>query len=361
MPRAYNKGEWSELYAFIKLLKEGKIYAADANACRIEDVYLPILRIIRGDQDYYTGQKIRIYKDGQEIRSVGSSELAAYVDAIFPRIFFGDRGKGAFEIPEAEKAMDALLLSDVKASSAEKVDIEMQVHDTNTGYDPKVGFSIKSDVGSPPTLLNPGKNTRFTYRVFGLKKSDINEINSITENVDREYMKARMSLLFSKASSIEYDGMHDRTYEDNLVMIDSGLPRLYGELILEHYRSIGSGVYDVTELADRLATNNPMGYRRAEMYRYKLKKFLAAAALGMTPGKEWDGQEAATGGYVIIKKDGDVLCYHLYNRNFFEEYLLNNTRIDRPSASRYDFGYVYSFHGNDYIDLNVQVRFKPIR
>lgn len=30
MPRnQHNKGEWSELYAFIKLLKDGRIYAAD--------------------------------------------------------------------------------------------------------------------------------------------------------------------------------------------------------------------------------------------------------------------------------------------------------------------------------------------
>lgn len=32
----------------------------------------------------------------------------------------------------------------------------------------------------------------------------------------------------------------------------------------------------------------------------------------MTAGKEWNGYEAATGGYIIIKKDGDVLCYHLH-------------------------------------------------
>ena len=32
---AKNKGEWSELYAFIKLLKEGRIYAADENVNRL--------------------------------------------------------------------------------------------------------------------------------------------------------------------------------------------------------------------------------------------------------------------------------------------------------------------------------------
>ncbi|SMG15027.1 HpaII restriction endonuclease [Arenibacter troitsensis] len=33
-------------------------------------------------------------------------------------------------------------------------------------------------------------------------------------------------------------------------------------------------------------------------------------------------------GYVIVKEDGQVLCYSIYNRNEFEDYLLNNTQID---------------------------------
>ena len=34
-----NKGEWSELYAFIKLLKEGKVYAADEKVERLDNIY----------------------------------------------------------------------------------------------------------------------------------------------------------------------------------------------------------------------------------------------------------------------------------------------------------------------------------
>ena len=81
----------------------------------------------------------------------------------------------------------------------------------------------------------------------------------------------------------------------------------------------------------------------------------------MTPGKEWEGNESATGGYVIVKRDGEVLCYHIYNRNFFEAYLLKNTTIDRPSASRYDYAYVFKRDGKFFIDLNIQIRFKSIQ
>ena len=131
-------------------------------------------------------------------------------------------------------------------------------------------------------------------------------------------------------------------------------------MILEHYLHIKEGIYNCTELIDLVAQKNPLNYRRIDFYSIKFKKLITASALGMTPGKKWDGKEAATGGYIIIKRDGDVLCFHLYNRNFFEEYLLNNTRLDRPSASRYDYGYIYKIGENMYIDLNVQVRFKTI-
>ena len=43
----------------------------------------------------------------------------------------------------------------------------------------------------------------------------------------------------------------------------------------------------------------------------------------MMPSKAWDGHDEANGGYVIVKEDGDVLAYHLYNRGAFETYLLN--------------------------------------
>ena len=42
-----NKGEWSEVYVLLRLLADGKIYAADSELNKIEDVYFPIIKIIR--------------------------------------------------------------------------------------------------------------------------------------------------------------------------------------------------------------------------------------------------------------------------------------------------------------------------
>lgn len=42
-----NKGEWSEIYTLFKLLGEGKVYAGDADMNKIDNLYYPILNIIR--------------------------------------------------------------------------------------------------------------------------------------------------------------------------------------------------------------------------------------------------------------------------------------------------------------------------
>lgn len=343
------------------------MYAADEYVNRLEDIYFPILKIIRPDEenrdvDYATGKTIRIYRNGQLLGEVSNDTVAENADILFGRIFEGtDEEKGAFEIPEIDAFLDDMKISQIKAPAGDKVDIRMQIHDIKTGHDPIAGFSIKSDVGMPPTLLNAGKNTRFRYEILGINDKDMEEINAIDKSVDKEYMKARMAELFKRAKSVRYSGMLSDTYEDNLMMIDSMLPEIYGDFILYHYMTMEYPHIDCETLCRVLEENNPLGYRKGNIYTYKIKKLLCASALGMTPGKEWDGNEAATGGYIIVKRDGDVVCYHLYNRNFFEDYLLKNTTIDRPSASRYDYAYVFKENGHYYIDLNIQIRFKSIK
>lgn len=65
------------------------------------------------------------------------------------------------------------------------------------------------------------------------------------------------------------------------------------------------------------------------------------------------------GGYIIVKTNGDIVAYHLYNRDAFETYLLNNTSFERASTSRYGYAELYRDEdGKACVDLNLQIRFK---
>ena len=66
----------------------------------------------------------------------------------------------------------------------------------------------------------------------------------------------------------------------------------------------------------------------------------------------------ATGGYLVVKENGEILCYHIYNRNQFEEYLFVNTKLETASSTRHEFGKVYQQNGEFYFKLNLQIRFK---
>ena len=46
-----NKGEWSEIYALFRLLGEGKVHAGDENFNKIEEIFYPIISILRRDNN----------------------------------------------------------------------------------------------------------------------------------------------------------------------------------------------------------------------------------------------------------------------------------------------------------------------
>lgn len=79
----------------------------------------------------------------------------------------------------------------------------------------------------------------------------------------------------------------------------------------------------------------------------------------MMPATVWSGKYEANGGFLVVKEGGDVLCYHFYNRNMFEDYLYNNTRLETASSSRNNFGKIYKQEDNSLLfKLNLQIRFK---
>ena len=125
--------------------------------------------------------------------------------------------------------------------------------------------------------------------------------------------------------------------------------------------SMPNATSSIKDSVEMVAKQNPFGFTGKDVvafYEHKMKVLLLDSALGMTPAKEWKGRYDANGGYLVVKKDGDIVCYHFYNRNDVEDYLYHNTRFERASRSRYHFGSLYrGDNGEVYIKLNLQIRF----
>lgn len=356
-----NRGEWSEIYVLLRILADEKIYAADEELNMIEDIYFPVLKVIREEikgeiKEYKTGEIIELYVNGKRVKGIPKLEFNDEANILLKAI--NDKNsKGSFPILETQEFMDKIQCYKLSAPPSDKSDITLEIIDINTGYSPTVGFSIKSELGNPPTLLNAGKTTNFIFKVLNQTEDLIVETNDlyvIKGKKKSKDIRGRISNIIKHNGIIEYYGMNNRTFNDNLILIDSSMDKIIAETLLYFYKD---GIIYCEDMVKRLEAENPMGYGNVNAYRYKFKKFLTAVALGMKPATVWDGTDEASGGYIIVTKEGSVLAYHIYNRNYFEEYLLRNTKYETASSTRHEFGTLYEDNYETYIKLNLQVRF----
>ena len=350
-----NKGEWSEFYALLKLLSLGRLYAADENADRIPDIFFPILKILReesyGEVDFIItkDRDTQVYINKVQQCIIPRKWLQEMSNIVYSSIV--DGGQSSFEISGAPAIMNRLGIEKITASSADKTDIVLQIHDIHTGYAPICGFSIKSELGSSPTLLNASGATNFLYEVPDIHVSDINHINAINT---KNKVKDRILEILSYGK-MKFVRVQNSVFSGNLMLIDTELEVIISELLLEYYSGHGVFCRDLIKIVE---DRNPMRYPWRGFYEYKFKKFLCSVALGLMPSKRWNGIDEANGGYIIVKEDGDVVAYHLYNRNSFESYLLNSTKFETPSTTRHGFASIFKGEdGKKYINLNLQIRF----
>lgn len=353
-----NKGEWSEFYAFIKILTDGEIFAADENLKKTKNKFYTVLKVIREEK---TGKKVYdiseekskvliVGEDGKKVDIVNSGDIKSKVATIFKKI--KEASKSSFEIALAEQAMKKLHCSQIKASNIRKADLMVVIYDRISPVAPELGFSVKSMLGSPSTLLNASGATNFVYEIINSKNSErINDIKGVSK------MRDRAKHIYGNGGSLIFSDVDNDVFKKNLRKIDSNLPKIMAEILKHYYNGKGAKLTDLVQcLADDKEFCKELDLDKGD-FEYKIKNFLSAIALGMTPKKKWDGYTKAHGGYIIVREDGEVVCYHLYNRDEFEEYLYQNTKLDTPSTTRHKFGSVYQDGGKQKIKYNLQIRF----
>ena len=353
-----NKGEWSEIYALFKLLGDKQIFAGDSDLDKVEELFYPIIKIIRSE----TGGNFEYELDGDIVVISGGKEKLRILIMTFTeqasKLLTKIKGaKGAFSIPEVEAFMTSINCQSLKAKSTSKTDIRIVIHDQRINQNAELGFSIKSQLGGDATLLNAGKTTNFIYKVLDYKPTakEIKKINGIDT---KSKIKDRIEAIKNAGGKLIFTTLEQNVFKNNLVLIDSLLPNIVAEIIKTFFTTTLSSTKELTESINK---SNPLNYETQfahTFYDYKIKRFLTDVALGMTPSKVWTGVYDVTGGYLIVKENGDIVCYHIYNRNQFEDYLFANTKLETASSTRHEFGKLYEDNGQFYFKLNLQIRFK---
>ena len=277
-----NKGEWSELYTFFKLLADGKLYSGDGKLNRYDEKWFPILEIFQDDSPNRNTYKINAAKNN--ILVAGQS-----IEIEIPQSRFDEEAKKLLVFIqtletttginlEVERFMNEIDCGKISAKSSDKADIRIVIHNLMNGTKPELGYSIKSKLGSDSTLINAvGDNTNFTFKIDGISNSNAASVNSLSK------FKKKFELLDKLNANIIFSSVAGSGLHNNLTMLDLGMERIIAECLLYYYRG---EVRTIEEAVIKLHENDPLqisANTTQPMYEYKVKQFLLAFALGMTP------------------------------------------------------------------------------
>jgi DNA (cytosine-5)-methyltransferase 1 len=360
MKKTNNKGEWTELFAFIKILHEQRLYLCDKDLEPIGD-YFKVNKVTTKNIDLEfiplnefkvntVNPKLKTEK-GLDISKILTKETIAN---IANRI---KEGKGTFEIEDFEIIQNSLGFSIVKGgTSYQKADILLDIeHDTFEKENE--GFGIKSYLGAKPTLLNASSNTNFIFEVTGLDEKTITEVNKIDKSVVKTWLKARLEEIEKNGGKLKYLKAEKDTMNYNLKMVDSSLPEIVGYLLKAFYAKRISKITEIVEyLCNETDILEKLEIDDKEMLISKIKKFLVDVLLGFFAGRKWDGTYESNG-TIVVKQSGELATFHIIHIDNLKDYLYEKIRLDTPSTSRHKFGTIIQEKKKTFLKLNLQLRF----
>jgi hypothetical protein len=242
------------------------------------------------------------------------------------------------------------------SNSKIKNDITIQIEGPNSFVIPTMGISTKSQLGRPPYLLKASRATNFTYRIIGsrLSAGEILQVNNLRE------FSEKLSLIKNFGGKLQFEKVDNEVFESNLQTIDYNFNKILSDVIVLYYANDITSENTIAKFIEKITKKNSIGYNlkiNSSMYEMIMKKFLTDYALGMRAAEVWKRNYQATGGYLVVREDGELICYHFYFAKNFEDYLYNNTKLETPDPNRNKFGKIYSEDGFQKIKLNLQIRF----
>lgn len=311
--------------------------------------------------------------NNEEQRVVEKSEFSYWAKQLFAEISSVKKKDASFAIPSLNDFRDktccpkvACVNRKIADNCKDKSDLYIVIHDTLTGQTPKQGFSIKSEIGSAPTLVNASLLTNFHYRLTKpLTQAQVDLVNNMNVKHGTKFITdvtGRLAKIKELGSELRFCGIqqnknNEDVFLENLILVDSFMPQILAWLL---YTSFSTGERRIDKLTEMITEANPMGFPmtvNTKHYEAKVKRLLMDFALGMLPGQPWEQADLASG-VLVVKPSGNIDCYHVLYKDTLEEYLYHDLKFETASATRHDFASIKTdSHGNQYFTLNLQLRF----
>lgn len=350
---AFNRGEWSEIYGVLFLLVKPKMQIVDSDLNFITDELYRIENIIFNSSiklEYkIINNTICFFANGKKVKVYNSNELNIIRKELLEKIVHSPKGTGSFEIPNLNDFLNEFTHDTVlKSVSQNKEDINIVVFDNKRALTKELSYSVKSSLGSPATILNSSQNTNFEYIVENLDLRYINEINRIQSKTK---LLERIHAILTYGGIIRFNKVLSDSFEYNLKMIDSNLPKYLGNALLYSYMESNKNLQEIFFKANK--------FDDEILSDKKLGDFLLGISFGFIPGTKWNGNFSVNGGFLLVLNNGEVVVLDLvYYKDEVRKHLIKNSKLDSPSSTRYHMLELKERNGQVYFTLNLQVRYK---
>ena len=374
-----NKGEWSEPYAAIRIMADGRLYLAGTDGHRNMTEWMEVLSLYRLET-IPSGAR-RIDRDVRYIVDLNNNRIEIQIDNTFVKTIDTDRfihiaevlkdniisgSTSSFNVSEEANAfLEEAEIRSLKAKSINKSDIFITIRDPRASIIREdVGFSIKSEFGKPPTIFNTARASAAKYKLTGMTDELMHEINSIVDNRGNAAVTERCRRLLDEGCELEFVGypIAERAqcaaFYENLDNINPRLITVIERIMWNHFFE-GETARDIPDVVDILIRQNPCNVTNPETkYPTMVKSFLYAGYCGMTASTIWHGDNQVKGGFISVNKDGEVMVYYAMESDAFKNFLYNKCFVDYPSTSpgHGDYAYVYREDNEFYFNLNFQIK-----
>jgi DNA (cytosine-5)-methyltransferase 1 len=334
-----NKGEWSEFYAFLRLLIDEYLSFGNKEGNPLAE-YVVVFKLKHNhtDIEYLKNEgNIEIHDaHGKIINTLTTKELVEQIsiEEIYQTI---KSTKGSsFLLPKVQEYFELLKIGSFKGSSYSKGDLNIAFSHSNLQYLSQ-DINLKSNIGSLPTLLNASSATNFIFRINNFDAG----IDTINDIKTKYKIRDRILRIYELNSHLEFVKCEQEVHSNNLKKVDSLMPEILAKILIKYYSGEGSRISDLVTEENEVC---------------RVKDYLKAVLLGMFSSKKWDGNYTANGS-ILIRKQGDLVLYHVIKDDILKDYLFYNTKLDTPSSTRHRFGNLYKEGNQSLVKLNLQIRF----
>lgn len=362
--KSANKGEKSEIYVILKLAGEGELVEGDENLNPVPENLYRLLKIILNKNlsaetfilDLEDAQTVSVKTDlGSEISRAHKKEFSDVAQRVLEEINNSKNNQST-----GTEFLKKLGIDFTKSSSGQKNDLQVTVIDRGTQKPIDFGFSIKSNLGANPTLINASKATRLRYKLSKSLPTDViekfNTLKIKHGKKPKTNWKGKFRILEEYKIDLKFIECTEKIYEQNLCLVDTQFSHVLAQMVLNYYKDRHLKKFETA--VKRLSDDNPLSLpvqNKEIVYKSMVKRFLHQHVLGMNAKTPWDGNYSVSGGCIVVKSDGDLVCFYTYNLNKLDDFLFRSAAFDTPDT-RLDFGTIEEVGNDLFLNLNFQVR-----